>query len=140
MPAFLIKKKYYLLSVLFIVFCTTGCSYKLGITPFELHGTKPIFMFSKPIWTSPVGDMNTVQLNSFKIVEKKEGKWDHEHPLWAFKLPPGATLTIESIRYSVLPPGYAETDKAKDLSRGVTYLAIANSAGSGGSVEFSLNP
>lgn len=140
MPALLIKKKFLFLSFLLILFCATGCSYKIEITPFELHAEKPIFVFAKPITASPIGEMRIVPLNSFKIVQKKNDRWDHDNPLWAFGLPPGATLDVEKLRYDSLPAAYVETVKAKKLERGVAYMAIGFGPDSSGSVEFSLAP
>ncbi|MFZ6731837.1 hypothetical protein ACO0LG_07940 [Undibacterium sp. Ji42W] len=140
MPGFLIKKKFLFLSFLLILFCAAGCSYKIEITPFELHAEKPIFIFSKPITASPIGKMRIVPLNNFKIVQKKNDRWDYDNPLWDFGLQPGATLEVEKLRYASLPAGYVETVKAKKLERGLTYMAIGFGPGSSGSVEFSLVP
>ncbi|SRR6266540_4731371 len=118
--------------------CNCGCSYHFDIIVDDLGSVQPTFKFSKPLFASPKGVKNRIELNSFRVVEKKGGTWDYKNPMWAFGLKPGAALVVDHIRHGAVPGGFTETTKAKPLLVGVSYLAIGFGLGSGGSQEFVL--
>lgn len=129
--------RFYLVSVFLFLFLL-GCSFKFEIYLEELNTAKPLFKFSKPLSSPPVGVSNRIELNGLMVVERAGDGWDYKHPLWAFELEPGHSLEVEQIRYGTVPTGFTETASAKPLSVGVKYQVVGFGPGSGGGAEFAL--
>ena|ERR1700674_1893796 len=108
------------------IFLIVGFSSRFNILVEDLNSGQPCFKL----------DGGQVELNSFLVVEKREGKWDYKHPLWAFELKPGSALRVKQFNYGAVPSGFLETTTAKQLLSGVPYLAVGAGPGSAGSSEF----
>lgn len=78
-----------------------------------------------------------IEVNTFLVVERDDfGQWDYKHPMWAVDLSPGNAKLLHTITYGHVPAGFTEAAKPRALIRGVHYLAVGLSPGSGGAIEF----
>ena len=117
-----------------LAFLLCGLSSRFGIKVVRQEHGQVSFELSK---FHVIGGANDVDVNSFLVAEKNEtGQWDYKNPMWAFELSPGSSKPLSKITYGQAPMGFTETTKAKPLIRGVHYLAVGLSPGSGGSAEF----
>jgi hypothetical protein len=94
----------------------------------------PYFSLEKKkfLWMTEQG----VLLNSFSVVEKREGQWDYTRPLWQFSLAPGSALKVGQIQYGKTPAGFKETAEAKPLVSGTQYQAYGIGSGASGGKTF----
>lgn len=123
-----------IISILITLFLVTGISSRFDILVECSSLRQPCFKLEKKNLLPKT--KSDVELNSFRVVEKKSGTWDYSNPLWAFELKPGIGLKISRFQYGETPNGFLETTRAKQLAVGVPYLAIGFGLGSTGSSEF----
>jgi hypothetical protein len=124
--------KFFLLCLAVGALC--GFSSRFGIRVSQKDHNAPAFELSS---TNLLRGNSDIEINTFLVVQlDKTGKWDYEHPLWAFRLPPGSGKSLSKITYGRVPMGFSETTKASKLIAGVSYLAVGFGQGSDGSAEF----
>ncbi|WP_157198244.1 hypothetical protein [Methylomonas sp. DH-1] len=89
-------------------FSVTGFSSTFNIVV-NTQSEQPSFVLEK---RNPItGLASSVEINSFVIVEKKNGNWDEINPLWAFELEPGKDLEVKQFKYGEAPAGFYERVK-----------------------------
>jgi len=123
-----------LLATFFVFIFLTGLSSTFDIVVDVINPGCPCFKLQKRglFWRVE----KQVELNSFSVVEKVQGKWDYKNPLWEFTLKPGDALVVSQFEYGKTPVGFLETTKAKALVAGVQYQAFGAGPGARGSSDF----
>lgn len=124
--------KLFLLCLAFFALC--GFSSKFNIKVLQQGHDAPSFELRKiGLLRSECG----VEINTFLVVQRdKSGQWDYKSPVWSFELAPGSAKPLSKVTYGKAPEGFTEKAKALELVRGIHYLAVGLSPGSGGSAEF----
>jgi len=124
-----------LLALLLSTLTLCGMSSRYAINVLQRNAHPVSFQLKDP---NASGDSG-VQVSAFLVVRRNEtGKWDYKAPTWSFDLSPGQARPPTQVIYGHVPIGFKETTKATPLERGVRYLAMGTSPGSGGSVEFEV--
>ena len=118
-----------------VIGCLLGSSFIFDIRVEGLNSGAPGFILEK---TLPAADKELpIDLRSFWVVAKRNGRWDHPNPVWAFEFSHDF-VKIKKINYGEVPHGATEKKSAEALVSGAEYLAIGMGAGSGGQVEFTM--
>jgi len=125
-------QKLFLLCLAFFALC--GFSSKFDIKVLQQVHESPSFELSK---SGLLHSDDGVEVNTLLVVQRdKSGRWDYKSPVWAFELTPGSAKPLSKVTYGKAPDGFTEKTKAMGLVRGVHYLVVGLSPGSGGSAEF----
>jgi hypothetical protein len=121
------------LAVFFALFLS-ACSFRLSVEILNANTLAPTFKVSAPWFAEVKGYSRVKTVDFFKVID---GVADYRNPLWSIS---SAGVSVTSLTYGVLPPGFQQSNAPAPLEHGKTYEVSVRASGGGGGLAFTIAP